>query len=472
MHTHAQTLLQKQKMAQTVFENVVNAYGNAKAAPILIILPNTKKERVVAAYSSTPQPTIRVDEQLIDICLQLKVDSLNALATIISHELAHYYNDHTFCSDYAFATNNKKLMEASKDSRVEKETKADRDGIFYAMIAGYKPLQSFENILTIIYKKYKLPVNLLGYPTLTERKKIITYQTGEVKNLLAVYNAGILLLYLNYLPESADCFAYLSVYFPSREVYNNLGVSKFLQAVQLITNDTLNVIYPIDIDPVSRLYISTTRGTDTEIKDYKLILKEAKKYFEKAKSLDPLYCASFLNLVCTNTALHNYEMAIGDINEATELINKDEVQLTHINALIKLKQNKVTEALAMLESIKQKDSLAAYNYNLVKTAVNNNYNNIKIESYKDEWLNYLLNTNNKVCTKFGFSKYTYKTININATLKINTSNYNNFEIIFTNKKIKVNIEDGKDVTQNGLQITNKMSGCLLVKSKVIKYEVE
>ena len=39
MHTYAQTFLQKQKMAQAVFENVVNAYGNAKAAPLLIILP-------------------------------------------------------------------------------------------------------------------------------------------------------------------------------------------------------------------------------------------------------------------------------------------------------------------------------------------------------------------------------------------------------------------------------------------------
>ena len=93
----------------------MNAYGNAKAPPKLILLPNTQKGRVVAFYSNVPQPSIQVDEQLFDICKKLKSDSLNALATIISHELAHYYNDHTFCSDYAFATKNKLLLNASKE---------------------------------------------------------------------------------------------------------------------------------------------------------------------------------------------------------------------------------------------------------------------------------------------------------------------------------------------------------------------
>ena len=63
----AQSFSEKQKTVEKVFDNIVNAFGNAKAAPLLKLLPNTQKERVVAAYSTTPQPSIKVDEQLVDI---------------------------------------------------------------------------------------------------------------------------------------------------------------------------------------------------------------------------------------------------------------------------------------------------------------------------------------------------------------------------------------------------------------------
>jgi tetratricopeptide (TPR) repeat protein len=470
----AQTFADKQKTVQKVFDNLVNAYGNAKAPPKLVLLPNTQKERVVAIYSNVPQPTIKVDEQLFDICKKLKSDSLNALATIISHELAHYYNDHTFCSDYAFATKNKLLLNASKESKIEKETKADRDGLFYAMIAGYQPLQSFETVLNTIYKTYKLPATLPGYPSLSERIKMINYQTEEVKDLQAVYDAGVTLLYLNELPKAADCFSYLSMYFPSREVYNNLGVANFLQAVQNNPEDTLNLIYPIDIDPVSRLYGSNTRGTDNQGKGYKELLKDAKRYFEKAQSLDPQYFPSYINLACTNTALKNYDMALGNLNEAAELKNKNEEQILHLKALINVKQNKIKEAFVLFEKIEKEDSLAAYNYHLVKTTLESNNSFIKIDNYKDGWLKSLQgeNINNQTCNQEIIKNLFAKIIKVNDGLKIERTNSGSFIINMEDKNINAYTSSALNQATTGIEIINKTKGCIVLMNKTIAYEVE
>lgn len=473
INIQAQTFSEKQITVQKVFDNLVNAYGNAKAAPKLILLANTQKERVVAVYSNTPQPTIKVDEQLFDICQKLKSDSLNALSTIISHELAHYYNDHTFCSDYAFATKNKLLLNASKESKIEKETKADRDGLFYAMIAGYKPLQSFETALNSIYKTYKLPATLPGYPSLSERIKMINYQIGEVKDLQAVYDAGLTLLYLNELPEAAECFSYLSMYFPSREVYNNLGVANFLQAVQNNSSDTLNLIYPIDIDPVSRLYGNNSRGSSNQSKGYKELLKDAKRYFEKAQSLDPQYFPSYINLASTNSALQNYDMALGNLNEAAELKNRNENQILHLKALINVKQNKINEAFILFEKIEKENKLAAYNYRLLKTTLESNNSFIEIDSYKDGWIKNLQSQNidNLNCKTEIVRRAFSKIIKVNEELTIKRNNSESISINLDDKNINAVVSFGRGQKGNGIEIINKTKGCVRLLNKTIAYEV-
>ena len=118
----------KIEATKTVFNNLVQAYANAKSAPKLqIVLLSTNKSVIAKYIISLGNPIIEIDEKLINICFSMGEDSLNALSIILSHELAHYYNDHEWCSDYAYAlssTNEKlsnKLKTASKDGKAEKE---------------------------------------------------------------------------------------------------------------------------------------------------------------------------------------------------------------------------------------------------------------------------------------------------------------------------------------------------------------
>jgi len=193
-----------------VFNNLVNAYASTKSSPSLKILSG-RASKVVAQYITYPSPTIQIDETLYDICMSLGKDSANALAIILGHELAHYYNDHSWCSDYAFALRysalGNTLNKVSKESKIEKESIADSYGLFYSTLAGYKPFDVFNPLLDKIYKQYKLPEIVPGYPSKKERKEINKVQKGKIDGLVPVFEAGLILQYLKYYEEAA---AYLN----------------------------------------------------------------------------------------------------------------------------------------------------------------------------------------------------------------------------------------------------------------------
>ena len=385
----AQTFLDKQKIVQKVFDNIVNAYGNAKAAPQLRIIGNYQKERVVAAYSTTPQPTIKVDEQLIDICLQFKEDSLNALAIIISHELAHYYNDHTFCSDFAFALGNTSLSKAlrttNKTNKLEKETEADYQGLWYAAMAGYYSFEIFDKIIDSIYKHYKLPEIVQGYPSKKERKEINRVQKAKIEKLVPVFEVGVILTYAGKYEEAISCFNYLNKFFPSRENYNNLGTARLLWAIQLKPQQAIEFIYPVEIDPISRLNSTGTRsyGND-EQNQMNNLLQAAKKDFEKAINLDPGYTKAYINLACLYDLIGNFEAAIGrikdmpaNINETVSALEIKAIALTHADNTPKAEE-------VFLEIQRLTSDTGRYNY---KIFILGSQSLLASEKFKEQWLN-------------------------------------------------------------------------------------
>ena len=383
----AQTFSDKQKTLQKIFNNIVNAYGNAKAAPQLLLLPNNQKERVVAAYSTTPKPTIKVDEQLIDICLLLKADSLNALAAIISHELAHYYNDHTFCSDYAYALGNTPLSKAlrttNKANKLEKETEADYQGLWHAAMAGYYSFDIFNKLVDKIYSSYKLPEAISGYPTKTERKAINKERQHKVSALLPVFEAGYILTQTGMYGEAAECFDEVIRFFPSRENYNNAGVAKLLSALQLKPKQAIEFIYPIELDAISRLQDNTTRSLNEEQeKKLEELLQAAKQNFEKAISLDAAYTNAYINLACVLDIMGNPEGAIGKLNELPNALQNDNT-MQLIKGIAYYHADNNTKAGLIFNKLPMGvDSIVNYNLQLYRLS---NQSMVAITAFKNNW---------------------------------------------------------------------------------------
>lgn len=414
----AQVNKKKLSVAQEIFDHLVNAYASNKSAPSLKILPEGSP-RVVAQYIASPSPTVQVDETVFDLCMSLGKDSANGLAIILSHELAHYYNDHNWCSDYAFALRNTALGSAlnkvSKESKIEKESIADSYGLFYSNLAGFKPFDVFNLLLDKIYKKYKLPEVVPGYPSKKERKEINRVQKEKIQNLIPVFESGIILQYLKYYEEAASCFEYLTKFFPSREMYNNYGVCKMSLALNYKSDETISFIYPVEIDASSRIYSQTDRGDDSINRErkFKELTQDAKIAFDKAISLDPKYIKSNINLACLYDMRGNYQAALGVVNEVENLISEINPDLLLIKAIALFHLSNVNESEKILQEISSKhaNSIYDYNYKLLANSILLNNDVDAIEKWKDAWVNQQVKLSSDTCNS------RYKVLNSAANNK-------------------------------------------------------
>lgn len=313
----AQDISAKKNTLNKVFGDLVNAYGNAKSAPALKLSPKLSGQKFVATYLATPAPTIVVDEQLFDLCMQMGSDSMNALSIVLSHELAHYYNDHTWCSDFAFAVRSK--IKPTKENKITHEREADNFGLYHSCIAGYHPFDIYDRLLDKIYTEYQLNDKNPDYPTKNERKLICKEASNKIKDLYPAFEKGIASIKNHRYDTAIKCFEYLNKYFPSRENYNNLGTAKTLSALinkrkEKIEFQDTTFYYPIDVDHRSRLYSSTKRSTEEQgDKAMTDLLLSAKKDFDKAIALDPEYYVASINLACVFGLMYNWEAAIGTI---------------------------------------------------------------------------------------------------------------------------------------------------------------
>ncbi len=480
--SYSQRFDAKKATLQKVFDNIVNAYGNVKAPPSLQLITKKNSAGYPASYISTPIPTVKVEEQVFDICSRMGNDSLNALAIILSHELAHYYNDHTWCSDYSYAIRNtelgKKLKSQNKGEQLRNETQADHNGIYYCCIAGYAPFGVYDKLIDRIYAVYKLPAAVSGYPSKSERKMVCSQAQEKIRQLYPVYDAGLLLLYLNYLQEAESCFDYLAKYFPSREIYNNLGIAKFLYALKLKPYDTLNFIYPVDIDPASRLFQNSTRSGDNEYDRYISMLKDAKKQFEKAISLDPSYISSYINLACVNDALGNFQMALGNIYEAEQL-NSFLNNLKHIKAIVQYRSGNSDIAEAAFQGLAKHDSVAAFNYRLLTLAQSSKNDIIAIEKFKDNYAESLADKISTLKNCKTIPEITLKekksATKINDRLTIESKiadNYSQIRVDLSGKTIEGTVTNehvsNMKIIASNIKVINPEYGCLIFAGSIVK----
>lgn len=320
-----------EKAAKDVFNNLVLAYGNAKTPPKLKIIEN---QGFPAIYDPSPIPTISLDKGLLSICNSLGENSTNALSVVIAHELAHYYTDHTFCTDFAFAISKNntelsdkiKILSKTKAQKLAIETEADQKGLFYACIAGYKPFNMYPKLLDAIYASYNLRDTNNGYPTKQERKDISLMAQKKMEQLYNTFLEGIEANKNEDYDKAIECFESVNRIFPSRENHNNLGVAKTRKALSFKPPSRSAYMnperfsYPLEIDKESRLQQPNQIRSMNE-DDYIImqnLLKRAQKDFLKAISLDDSYINSYINLACVYDLLGNPMAAIGKIKELSK----------------------------------------------------------------------------------------------------------------------------------------------------------
>ena len=310
-----------------VFDQLVIAYGNPKSAPELVL----KKMSIPAKYSSEGKPKIEVDLKLFSICRTYGKDSLNAIAIVISHELAHYYSDHTFCSDYAYAylkPENPNVAKAVRDSRlnsrIEKESEADYKGFFYSAAAGFQPFGLQYNLIDTLYKSYKLSDLQPGYPSKQKRKELSQGAETKAKELFGCFQEGLKAMEEKNYDAAIVAFIKANSFIPYRENYNNLGVARARKALLLKVKTSEEYkfpnrfLYPLEVENKSRLAQETTRSNNDRAQQMTELLLSAQKDFQEAIRLDPKFTKGYINLTCVYELLGKYNLALGTIEELTK----------------------------------------------------------------------------------------------------------------------------------------------------------
>ena len=316
-----------EKQIRAVFDQLVLAYGNAKTPPQLTVIEGESRQILPAIYNTDQRPRIIVDGHLVTLFRSFGKDSINALSVVLSHELAHFYSDHTFCSDFAYAIKDTSkslsdlLKGVSKESKISTETEADQKGFFYAAAAGFSPFAVQDLVLEKIYAEYQIQ-DRSDYPTKVERIGIAQTAENRARELYDLFQLGLSCIDEKNYTRAIEAFEEANSYIPFRENYNNMGVARTLMALDLMDPNYLEkkspnqFLYPIEIDNTSRLKKEIERGFDYEKEDkIELLLKTAKSNFDEAIRLDPGYTKSYINLACIYDLLGNPEGAIGKINE-------------------------------------------------------------------------------------------------------------------------------------------------------------
>ena len=324
-----------------VFDQLVLAYGSAKTAPELVV--TKQKQDRPAFYKFDKKPIVTIDTYLFTICRSFGKDSLNALSVVIGHELAHYYNEHSFCTDFAFAIRNKnevfskKVKLIDKNQKIIYETQADDKGLFYAAIAGYEPFEVQPKLLDAIYTQYQLK-DADGYPTKVQRKEIAKNALLKAKRLYETFKLGLKYIQEENYDKAIESFNIVNNDFPSRENYNNLGVAKTRQALDLkeLSKGEADMPkrfqYPLEVDNTSRLKKATTRSSLDGEKMRNLLIN-AQKDFDEAIRLDPSYSIGFINLACVYDLLGKHISAIAEITEKLPKNEQDTIEAKQILAI-------------------------------------------------------------------------------------------------------------------------------------------
>ena len=282
--------------AEAVLKKLYAVYGNRqRPCPKLLFVNDGQGPR----YRESAEAIV-LDWRSMEACRSFGRDSLSALAFIIGHELAHFFQEEAGGgkAEFSYLAYGK-----SGQSDSEKERLADVQGIFNAYLAGYGTTAILPKLIAKLYDSYQLASHLDGYPALAERQQASADVLATVDTLTQLYETANYLSALGQYELAAASYHYILQYYPGREVYNNLGVCHALHALFCSKKSPDAYLYPLEIDTDSRLSRPRARGGAVELSEAERALRskllaEAEAALKTAARMDPAYFPVDVNLLC------------------------------------------------------------------------------------------------------------------------------------------------------------------------------
>lgn len=216
-----------------------------------------------------------------------------AIAFLLGHELTHYYEKHAWrrgfvseFSDLQIAKDLSKLQD-----QISYETEADYLGGFLAYSAGFGLFNEGGDVIKNLYTAYQVKDPIPGYPALHDRIELSKKTNLKLKQLVELFDMANYLSAVGMHAEAREYYKYILMQYQSRELYNNLGMSCFLEALSYFKKEELVFEYALQLDMES----SASRGSEDILSLRTSLLKQGIQYFDAAISMDPDYIPAYLN---------------------------------------------------------------------------------------------------------------------------------------------------------------------------------
>jgi tetratricopeptide (TPR) repeat protein len=346
-------------LARLVYARLVATTGTGLPAPELHVqtrqeasrLPVSRRlaERVAFLRplpGTLPRYQIVIDEQTIQLCRQIAGEAEGCVAFFLGHELAHYVNHHDWGPHFA------RMMQGVADAlevaspdlrqRAAQEAQADDLGMLYAALAGFDSFAVAPQAIAAVYRDYAIPQDLPGYLKLSERQLIAERSRSLLQRLLPLFDAGSLCIALGRFEAAASLYEAILLQFPSREIYNNAGISRARLAAAPDADK-----YPWLLDGATRLPEPARRGEEIAVP-----LAVAAAHLDKAIALDPNYAVAHANRGLVAIAQTEFQRALAEFATAGKLGAGSAAieSAIHLGEAIALfQQNHTTEARQILE---------------------------------------------------------------------------------------------------------------------------
>ena len=352
-----------------IFDNIIFSIGNDFPSPPSLEFSNTENN---PAWISPSKQTIFIENKLITLLCDDENFS-EKIAYIISHEIAHHYLNHGWMKDIDFSyssTIGDYLYDQSYsvEQRKNDEIQADNFGGFYSKISGYNSLDYGSKVLSEVYKHYNLKENISGYPSLEERKEIVQSSIDRTEKLALFFDLGNLALITENYFQAKTCFdVILKNNFNSREIFNNIGLTYLIEAINNSEENISQYNYPIFFENKTRAKNSLTRNTN--VSSNLALLTKAKSYFELSMKKDLDYKKPLINLLITELIIAKLKNILSkDFLKKIESYSND-IELSILSDL------KVLNLLLINKTVSKKLIGKASEISVINTKINKEENN-------------------------------------------------------------------------------------------------
>lgn len=351
----------KWQQVESVYTNLVNAVGDgSKIAPPIEL---SRTESRVAYYAPSKQ-TIFIEERFLQICQSFGPDSLNALAFILGHELAHFYRNHGWvhAQGMGYVTTELKAdwkaLSRDENNHAKDEAEADIFSGFYALVAGYQAMDKAGETLRKVYKAYGISDTIPGYPTLSERVEIAQNARQKASDLYVLFQVGIYCLATEKFEVATKLFTniYNSDY-SGTEILNNLAVAEIMWGYTLYGEEPA-YYYPVFITTETALDPNSRAGGEGETH-----IRKGIAYLKSALGKSQKNPTFLLNLASAFAMLNEFTDAEYYMAKATEN-GCHPSAIANLKGIIAAKKGETKLAKTNWKSALKLDNMAELNYGI------------------------------------------------------------------------------------------------------------